>query len=316
MPQKHSYYNQSVGSYKYDYPDPALVARIKEDVIGEINAEQEAREANREFKETRMSYSNSNRQLSAHERQMIKRDVLRQLNDDIYEMGYNSYMPYAQNKVDRIVIENIKNELLAELATAQYAPGVQSDGWRTVLSDRNIDRRINQQYGNLRSLRKDIRRGLQSAQSTEQRLNRIADPQVRQAVHTIVQEARQEGIPLEQVINSLDANSQYRAGFGQRVGGWLGSGAGRGFLGGIGISLAIALLLPSTRGGLRNIGIKMMENSMDLADQTQTVFGRAKEGFEDMIAEANFNNLQKDESFSDFIEPTTPENPIDDNPTH
>ncbi len=64
------------------------------------------------------------------------------------------------------------------------------------------------------------------------------------------------------------------------------------------MSLLAALLIPAARGSLRNVGIKVMESSMDFADQTRSAFGKAREGFEDMIAEANFNSLQDHDEFA------------------
>lgn len=292
----------------YNKPQQELVSSIKAGVLAQIEAEQEAKE-NRRYDYAAATYNSPN--LSPQEREMIKWEVMRDLNSG----DLNS-----ARAVDKAVADNIKHELLAELEANRYGRSARTDGWRDILSDRNIDRRINQQYSDLRTLRGEIKRGLQAVEGTERRLDNIADPLVRDAVYTILQETRQEGIPLSQVINRLGADEGRGAGLSQRMAGWFGPGAGRGFLGGIGVSLLAALLIPATRGSLRNVGIKVMESGMSFADQTRSIFGKAQEGFEDMIAEANFNTLQDHEEFAtDSIDaPVTaePEDPPDDYPSH
>ncbi len=295
MPQKQalqeSIKKEVLADLKRESPyqaSPAVISAIKDDVLAEIEREQRS-----------ATYS---RRLTTGERELIKQNVLRELSGDDYNL---------RGAVDKTVVENIKNELLAELSGPSYGTG---DNWRNVLSQRSIDRRINQQYSSLRNLRGEIRRGLEIARDTEQRLNNIKDPYVRDAVHSIIQEARYEGIPLDSVISRLNAGD---GGLGQRMGGWLSSDTAKGFLGGIGASFLISLLFPAARSSLRNMGIRMMEGTLDLADQTRSTFGRAREGFEDMIAEANFNNLQENEEFSQAAEQqTSTEEPLDDNPLH
>lgn len=296
----------------HNRPQQELVASIKADVLAEIEAEQEAAE-NRGFANTAVPYTGSytGSKLSPGERDLIKWEIMRDLNSGDLRPA---------RAVDKAVVDNIKHELLAELEANRYGRSARTDGWRDILSDRSIDRRINQQYSDLRTLRSEIRRGLQAVQDTERRLDSIADPLVRDAVSTILRETRQEGIPLNQVINRLSTDGGRTAGFGQRVANWFGPGAGRGFLGGLGVSLLAALLVPATRGSLRNVGIRVMESSMDFADQTRSAFGKAREGFEDMIAEANFNTLQDHDEFpTEVLDPpitNEPEGPPDDYPSH
>jgi len=285
----------------------ALKQAIKRDVLAEIEAEQEAAE-NRGFA-SGLSHTDYN--LTSRERDLIKWEIMRDLhNGNLRRAG----------AVDKAVVDNIKHEILAELEANRYGRSARGDDWRDVLSDQSIDRRINQQYRDLRALRGEIRRGLQSVRETERRLDSISDPLVRDAVYAILQETRQEGIPLNQVINHLGPDRARASGFGQRVTNWFGPGAGRGFLGGVGVSLLAALLIPAARGSLRNVGIKVMESSMDFADQTRSAFGKAREGFEDMIAEANFNSLQDHDEFATEVleQPrgTEMEDHSDDYPSH
>ena len=250
--------------------------------------------------------------LAGPDRELIKQSVLRELLE-----SDKLYSGRSGGAADQAVAENIKNELLAELGTSQSRRLSGRDSWQSILSDRNIDRRIDQQYSSLRNLRSEIRRGLEAARDSERHLANISDPRIREAINTIIEEARQEAVPLDQIISRLNANERFRTGMSQRLSSWLGSGAGRGFISGVGVSLAAILLFPAARSGIRSAGIKMMQGTMDLAGQTRSAFGRAKEGFEDMIAEANFNNLRESEEFPpEVVDPAAPQEPLDDNPLH
>jgi hypothetical protein len=302
-----------------------MVDSVKTDVMAQIEAEQEALERQREMAER---YNDSvpagtrwDRRLTPGERQRIKEEVLWELRPDPdgYSPAYygqGSGVPYSRpSAVDRVIVENIKNELMAEMEAGQMRrTGTTVDNWRNFLSDRNIDRMIQQHYRNLGALRGDIRRGLESVRDIDNRVNSISDPQVREAVGAIIREAREEGLSLDQVIRRL--NDGTGTGWGRRAGDWFGSSQGRGFLWGIGATVVAAMLFPVTRKGLRNIAVKTMEGTMDMADHAKMAFGRTKEGFEDMIAEANFHSMQEEEKTYSVTDESNPDNPENGEPVH
>ena len=269
-------FHQSDGEHTYQ-TDQNLAASIKADVLAELEKDSFPR-------------STAGMRLTRSEREAIKQDVLR-------EMGQNMWddSPYRRSALDQAVVENVKNELLAEMQMARQG-GNPTPSWQNIISDRNIDRRIDRQYGDLKNLRGQIRRGLETVQETDRRLNASIDPRALDAVNAIIHEARQEGVPLDQVITWLKTGDRTGTGFGQRAGDFFTSNSGKGFLWGVGISLIAASLFPATRQGLRSLGVKMMEGTLSAADQTRSTFGRVSEDFEDMIAEANYHNLQEGQS--------------------
>lgn len=302
-----------------------MVDSVKAGVMAQIEAEQEALERQREMA-GRYNYSvptgtRWDRRLTPGEHQRIKEEVLWELRPDLdgYSPAYygqGSGVPYSRpSKVDRVIVEHIKNELMTAMDAGQMRrTGAAMEHWRNILSDRNIDRMIQQHYRNLGALRGDIRRGLESVRDVENRVNSISDPQVREAVGAIIREARDEGLSLDQVIRRL--NDGVVTGWGRRVGDWFGSSQGRGFIWGIGATVVAAMLFPVTRKGLRNIAVKTMEGTMDMADQARAAFGRTKEGFEDMIAEANFHGMQEEENSYSAAEESNPDNSENGEPVH
>jgi hypothetical protein len=317
-------YYQAGGRGFYFQARQPLVDSIKAEVMAQIEAEQEMLEQRREraaanYYARPLGTENLQR-LNARDRERLKQEILWDLRPDLEEYS-SAYFDrgrgnsYYRSGAERTMASNIKNELLAEIDAANYDRPGAADGWRNMVSERNIDRLINQHYRNLDNLRGDIRQELEAIRDIEKRMNGISDPQVREAVRSVVWEARQEGVPLDEVIKRL--NERVGMGWGQRVGSWFNSSQGRGFLWGIGATVVATMLFPATRNGLRNVAVKMMEGTMNLAEQANTTFGRAKEGFEDMIAEANFNSLQEEnQSFNENENPSETDNPQNEDPIH
>ena len=290
---------------------PALIASMKAEIMEEIEAEQEAMENRGEIiKEGYGNYPNlagskRNYKLTDFERDAIKRDILDDIGVDTRRLGYQP-RNLRRDLINQTIVENIKDELLNEMHATRYSQTIPKSDWRNILSDKSIDRRISQHYSNLKDLQGEVCRGLEIMRDTDKRLNKITDPETRRVVETIFLEAQKEGMPLDHIINQLNAGHGTGTRWKQQVGGWFGSGEGRGLLWGIGLSLVISLLFPATREGLRNLGVKMLQGTMNLTEQTRSTFGLAKEELEDMIAEANFNNLQDSQD-----SPQEPIDPID-----
>lgn len=70
------------------------------------------------------------------------------------------------------------------------------------------------------------------------------------------------------------------------------SGQFRGLLYGLGAVALGALVLPSVGNKFRSVISRTVEDSSDLVDSAKSVLVRAKEGIEDIVAEASFKRLQ------------------------
>lgn len=87
-------------------------------------------------------------------------------------------------------------------------------------------------------------------------------------------------------------SSFYRKGWQHRLSTLINNGPIKGVLYGLGTAVLAGLVLPSAGRKLRNLSVHTVEESMDLVDRARSMVVRAKEGVEDIIAEASFNRFQ------------------------
>lgn len=128
-------------------------------------------------------------------------------------------------------------------------------------------------------------------------MGQIRDPQVRQMLYELLQEAGQQGMDIPEIMESLNMNNNYNprglGGLTDRVSELFTGIDRRSFGLGAGASLLGLLLVPSLSKSLKPMIRKVMEEAMDVTDRAQGVFAKAKEEFEDIVAEANFNKMKE-----------------------
>lgn len=77
------------------------------------------------------------------------------------------------------------------------------------------------------------------------------------------------------------------------LGGLLSSEQLRGFVLGLGVATLLLMVLPTAKKSLRPFALIAVKGALDLADQVKALVGEAGEGLQDLIAEAQFERLQK-----------------------
>ena len=73
----------------------------------------------------------------------------------------------------------------------------------------------------------------------------------------------------------------------------------------MGTAALAALVLPSVRKKLHSVALKTAEDGLDIFDRARSMLTRAKEGVEDVFAEASFNRFQAD-IMKEFDTPAEP----------
>lgn len=173
------------------------------------------------------------------------------------------------------------------------SPSYDGDWW--------TDREEYDYQRNMIMLRKQLQRELQAISRINQRMAQVRDPQVRAMLQEILSEAWQKGMDIPDIMQSLSGNNMQTAGNMQYPGGSLSDRLGGFFRGfdrrsfgwGAGVGLLGLLLVPSLTKALRPMVRKAMEEAMDVSQRAQGVIYRAKEEFEDIVAEASFNKMKE-----------------------
>lgn len=146
-------------------------------------------------------------------------------------------------------------------------------------------------------LKNELRRELMALDQMNRRVGQINDPVVRQALVELLQEARQQGAGIPDLLQSLNTNSQGNMGnMGSvldRVVGPLRGIDRRSFGWGIGAALLGFMLMPSLTKSLRCLTEKTMGGSMGFPEGSQNIFERAREEFDSIVAEAQGNGPGK-----------------------
>lgn len=134
-------------------------------------------------------------------------------------------------------------------------------------------------------LRNGLQRELDAVNKINQRLGQIRDPQVRQLLYDLLQEAGQQGMDVQEVMQSLNRNYSPSGNvpLASRLTGWLNNVDRRSFGWGAGAALLGILFMPSLNKTLRPLTRKAMEEAMEITERAQGVFSRAKEEFEDIV---------------------------------
>lgn len=164
-------------------------------------------------------------------------------------------------------------------------PEVDYDWW--------VDREEYDYQRNQALLRNQLRRELESLDKMNRRMGQISDPEVRRLLAELLQEARTQGVGVQDLIQSLNMSNPGVAGsLVNRVTGPLKGVDRRSFGWGVGAALLGLMLLPTLAKSVRSLSEKAASGTMDLTERAQGVFEMAKEEFEDIVAEAKFNKLK------------------------
>lgn len=168
-------------------------------------------------------------------------------------------------ELDRQLREEVKEEILAELACPPYG------GWEQTAYRREKE-----------SLRRELLDDL--------RRSGPAVPGREALKRDIMREAWDMGLTPEELYSRLT---------GGRAPSWRGQLKGlvtsrqsRSFGWGVGLTLAAVLLAPSARRHARPAARKVLEEAMDVAARAQRFLTEARENLEDLVAEAKFHQLE------------------------
>lgn len=222
--------------------------------------------------------SNGFKRFDAYDRDRIKQEIMYELADDMsvyppyYPSNAGSY-PVA-GAYNETIADSIKNELLAEINARRTSQIIQQTGYGKVLSDQRLNRMINDRYRAVDNIRGDLRKELQSIHKMERR-NPVTDPYTRSIAEAVAMEAREHGIPLEQVIQSLDGKAAAGNGLWSRFSNMLNVGQRKGFLWGIGAAAVAFMLWPSARNNLHSVAVRSVEGAMSWTDRARSFMGGA-----------------------------------------
>lgn len=238
--------------------------------------------------------------------QEVKREVLAELNGHnhpansnylsdqryntdpyLYPASFNNFSPGYAGSGYQIMKESIKNDIQAEIQAQQAHHLAQMYGYDKILSDQKIQQMIDQRYRSLENMKADIKKELQSIQRMENQ--RTDDPYIRQVANALALEARQLGVPLEQIVQSLEQKPAPGAGALGRMSGLLNTGQRKGVLYGIGAAALVYLLWPSLRNSFHSAAVRTMEEGISIADRAKSFMGG--HGHHDLDMHSEFDDF-------------------------
>ncbi len=143
-------------------------------------------------------------------------------------------------------------------------------------------------------LRRNLLNELRSVSAMNRPGGQTPDPRLRQMVYELLQETRQQGMGVPDLVQSLQAGNgaEGYGGFFNRLTAPVKTIDRRSFGWGVGASLLGLLFLPSLGKSMRGLARKAVEETIEVTDRAQGFFTQAKEEFEDIVSEANFNRLK------------------------
>lgn len=147
---------------------------------------------------------------------------------------------------------------------------------------------------NMSSARSQLLDELRTLDKMNQRLGQVRDPQIRQMLYDLLYEAREQGMGVQDLLQSLGTNNSgpgYARPFWNRITNPLRGIDRRSFGWGAGAALIGMLFLPSMSKSVRPLICKAMEEVIDINERVQGVFAQAKEELEDIVAEVSFNKI-------------------------
>jgi len=157
------------------------------------------------------------------------------------------------------------------------------------------DRELYDYQRNAAMIRNQLRDELIALDKMNRRIGQVRDPQVQQILVELLQEARQQGLSVPDLIQHLSMNNPpgVTGTLLERVTGPLKGIDRRSFGWGMGAAILGLMLLPSLGKSIRSLTGKALEGTMDISERAQGIFDLAKEEFEDIMAEAKFNKIKE-----------------------
>ncbi len=134
-------------------------------------------------------------------------------------------------------------------------------------------------------LRGELARELRAIQAVENRAGRTRDPLVREILYELLEEAREQGIS----VNEL--SGYYNGGLRGRLASLM-PGGGAGGTSWLLPALLLLMAVPQVRQGLKPLAKKVVEGAMDISDKINELLTTAKEEVEDIVAEVNFEKIR------------------------
>ena len=183
-----------------------------------------------------------------------------------YRPGSNA--PPVTDRAGRAIKDSVKNEILAEIQTQQADQMAQAFGLGDTLSDQRIQQAVDARYRTIDNMKEDIKKELLAMQKIE--TQRARDPHISQIAGTLAEEARRQGIPLEQVMQSLDKKTPKNPGMMGRLTDMINTGQRKGFLFGMGAACLVYLLWPSAKNNLRTVAVRSVEEGISMVDRAKT----------------------------------------------
>jgi len=192
---------------------------------------------------------------------------------------------YQGRRADPELIEELTEEILANLENK--------------LERARYQRRYPRRH--TATLRRELYGELRAMQRIQKRLAQTKNPEVRAALDEILNETRNMGIGLDELLGALPGT--YSAGIKERLTNLLPQGGSLMLL----LALLALLAIPSVREKVRPSISKVMEQAMGLAESARTLAAQLRESFEDIVAEAQFDRLKKTMEDTGATEPTITE---------
>lgn len=140
----------------------------------------------------------------------------------------------------------------------------------------------------------------------ERKLTSITDPYARKVLQNMIKQERRELMSFTELADLVDQSPDMGA-FTRsyrRLGHQLKMRTGHDAIFWLGTAALGILLLPSVREKLRPLAVKTVQGLMGLSEQAQGLFSGVREDLEDIVSEAQFENLK--ESIDGAIEETGP----------
>ncbi|OAT81771.1 hypothetical protein [Desulfotomaculum copahuensis] len=187
------------------------------------------------------------------------------------------YRSRRYRNMDEGMLDLWKEQVINELeAYRDWGRNDHSRRWGLPRRRRNV---LDYQQAS-RRLQDDLRREIAALRAVEQRAGRVRDPQVRELLRDILDEAQARGMDMEELARAYPRSG---AGF------WPGNGIN--LINILVVLLAASLLLPGVRKNLRPVAKKVVAGAVGLSEQFNTLLTTVKEEMEDIFAEAQFGRL-------------------------
>lgn len=200
----------------------------------------------------------------------LAQDVKREVMAELRQGGYtNVAQPWglagSQGQTYQTVKDSVKNEVLADIQMQQVDKMAQLYGLDRSLSDHKISQMVDARYRTIDNLKSDLKNELLAVQRLD--AQRTSDPYIREIANVLLEEARRQQVPLEQLTQSLDRKTAGGTNVMGKVSTIINTGQRKGFLYGVGAMLLLHLLRPSK---LQSVVVRSMEEGMAMVDRAKS----------------------------------------------